>query len=134
MSEWKHRLTNINEEKRTAICSNCGLVRIKIRSNKIKSLGGKWRCCIGAGKFRRKKLNISFDDNFHNLRPIQNICNICKNPESHKQRSLALDHDHITGKVRGFLCTNCNLGMGLFKDNIEILNNAIEYLTKWDQY
>ena len=39
-----------------------------------------------------------------------------------------MDHDHITGKVRGILCYNCNNGLGKFKDSIELLKKAIEYL------
>jgi hypothetical protein len=40
------------------------------------------------------------------------------------------DHDHITGKYRGTLCHNCNTGIGLLKEDIGILNRAIEYLSK----
>lgn len=39
-----------------------------------------------------------------------------------------LDHCHATGKIRAFLCTNCNRGLGHFKDSAEILQKAIEYL------
>src|SRR5689334_8320610 len=41
-----------------------------------------------------------------------------------------LDHSHATGKIRGLLCRNCNLGIGLFRDNPEFLNSAREYLSK----
>lgn len=39
-----------------------------------------------------------------------------------------IDHCHKKGNVRGILCGNCNKGLGLFKDNIEYLLNAINYL------
>ena len=38
------------------------------------------------------------------------------------------DHDHLTDKVRGLLCSQCNMGLGSFKDNKLILFNAIKYL------
>lgn len=41
----------------------------------------------------------------------------------------AVDHNHDTKKFRGYLCHNCNRALGIFKDDIEILWRAIEYLT-----
>ena len=50
-------------------------------------------------------------------------CAICG---SHHK--LAIDHDHITGEVRGVLCNNCNLGLGKLGDSIDGLERAIAYL------
>jgi hypothetical protein len=41
-----------------------------------------------------------------------------------------LDHDHLFQKVRGLLCTTCNCGLGFFKDDSKLLQQAICYLTK----
>ena len=54
-------------------------------------------------------------------------CIICGNSIFDKV-NVAVDHDHITGKIRGLLCKNCNWGLGNFRDNTELLNNAIKYL------
>ena len=46
-----------------------------------------------------------------------------------------IDHDHSSGSVRGLLCSDCNIGLGLFKDNIGSLNSAIKHLSskaRWD--
>jgi hypothetical protein len=62
-------------------------------------------------------------------------CAICgKGPEEanghrHKHR-LCVDHDHKTGVVRGLLCTTCNSGLGCYRDDPELMANAIEYLLK----
>jgi hypothetical protein len=57
-------------------------------------------------------------------------CAICSVHEENVTKSLAIDHDHETGRVRGYLCNNCNRGIGLLKDNAEILSKAVEYLNK----
>ena len=57
---------------------------------------------------------------------IEGTCEICLNYEF--GRRLCRDHNHKTGAQRGLLCTNCNLGLGNFKDNPELLLRAIEYL------
>jgi len=40
----------------------------------------------------------------------------------------AIDHCHSTKKVRGLLCNKCNQAIGLFGENEEKLNSAINYL------
>lgn len=62
------------------------------------------------------------------LNTQNNCCAICNTPQSNFKQQLAVDHDHQTGKVRGLLCGNCNNGLGRFKDDIEILKKAINYL------
>ena len=41
-----------------------------------------------------------------------------------------IDHDHNTGANRGLLCSSCNTGIGLFRDDPKILASAIRYLKK----
>jgi hypothetical protein len=55
------------------------------------------------------------------------ICPVCgrENPEH-------VDHDHVTGKVRGILCFNCNGGLGQFRDSIDALERAVTYLLRHD--
>ena len=55
-------------------------------------------------------------------------CGICGTHRSKLKKGLAVDHDHITGKIRGLLCGNCNNGIGRFKDDAELLHRAIIYL------
>jgi hypothetical protein len=50
-------------------------------------------------------------------------CGICGAPEPEH-----VDHDHLTGNVRGILCFNCNGGLGQFKDNVTTMQKAITYL------
>ena len=55
----------------------------------------------------------------------QNVCKICLKNYGKK---LVVDHDHITGQVRGLLCKQCNTGLGMFKEDILSLENSIKYL------
>ncbi len=71
------------------------------------------------------------------LRHEQNdLCAICKKyetriiPRTGKRRDLAVDHCHLSNKVRGLLCNKCNRGIGLLGDTEEIILNAIIYLNK----
>ena len=55
---------------------------------------------------------------------LSNGCAICGDTER-----LHIDHCHTTGKVRAALCGNCNSGLGMFKENTDLLLKATEYLT-----
>jgi len=55
-----------------------------------------------------------------------NACAICR--QSFNTVKPCLDHCHKTGKARSVLCVQCNAGIGMFKDNVLILENAIRYL------
>lgn len=89
-------------------------------------------------KGRKCLLKIQYKmtlEQYDELLKIQNhLCYICKNPESsidkryNKTRDLSVDHCHKTGKIRGLLCDKCNRGLGYFKDSIENLESAIQYL------
>jgi hypothetical protein len=58
-------------------------------------------------------------------------CAVCKTHVTQLNKRLAVDHDHDTGRVRGLLCDNCNRGLGSFKDNRKLLEQAMEYLDKF---
>jgi len=53
-------------------------------------------------------------------------CAICYDDFSNSK--CCVDHNHTTGKIRKLLCSRCNLGLGLFRDNSDILSQAAQYL------
>lgn len=56
------------------------------------------------------------------------LCNSYKELLADRTDQLVVDHCHSSGKVRGLLCQHCNMALGLFKDSINTLTNALEYL------
>ncbi len=59
------------------------------------------------------------------------VCDICKKPErAQRFKFLAVDHDHLTNKIRGLLCHRCNAGLGNFNDAIGLFRAAADYLEK----
>lgn len=87
-------------------------------------------------RFRSAQLRFYFGislEEFNAMLVKQNkLCAICGQPETAlhkgKPRSLSVDHDHQTGKVRELLCNNCNRGLGAFRDDPAIIDKAIAYL------
>ena len=59
----------------------------------------------------------------------KNGCELCGATEN-----MHLDHNHETNEVRGVLCTNCNRGLGHFKDSPDLLKKAIAYLESKGNY
>lgn len=51
------------------------------------------------------------------------FCAICQ-----KNEPVHVDHDHVTGVVRGILCFNCNRGLGKLGDDVNLLRRALTYL------
>ena len=105
------------------ICSSCK----KEKYNKSRKTYGKSE--------RKREMQykirygISLADYDILLEKQHNKCAICKTHVSQLSTRLHVDHCHTTGVVRGLLCMNCNRGIGHLQDNIEILKEAILYLS-----
>lgn len=79
--------------------------------------------------FRRRasKYGLTKDQLKKMLDDANGVCAICgREPNNY----LVIDHCHTSGKVRDVLCEPCNQALGLFADNIEYMQSAIEYLKK----
>jgi len=98
------------------LCKPCR--REESRDNKYKHLYG-----------------ISVQELHNKFKETSGKCQICGTQlslplyDKQKQKdTVHIDHNHDTGKFRGLLCHHCNIGLGSFRDNSELLQQAIEYL------
>lgn len=70
---------------------------------------------------------ITLEEHLSMIEAQDNRCAIC-DAVGDESAPLHVDHDHETAKVRGLLCGPCNRGIGLFKDDPEVLERAARYL------
>ena len=77
----------------------------------------------------KRKYNITYNELEFLYHKQNGRCAICHQEIALKGgRYTHIDHDHISGKVRGILCRNCNIILGIIKEDTKILRNAAEYL------
>jgi hypothetical protein len=102
-----------------------------LQRNRPNSSGAKHWNWKGGGtraeklrKRRMKKLD------YLATKPRSETCEICGSFREATKKAMCFDHDHKTGKFRGWICYRCNMALGLVMDNIGILGNMIQYLQK----
>ena len=79
-------------------------------------------------KTRIRRMGLNPDEVIEYVNSHHGTCEICGAMPT--LRKLAVDHCHQTNVLRGLLCSNCNTGIGMFKDNPLLLNKAAVYLEK----
>lgn len=84
------------------------------------------------GRNLKRDFGISLDQYQDAFAAQGGVCACCHKPEvserDGKRKWLAVDHDHVDGSFRGLLCSSCNQGIGRFKDDIEVLRRAADYI------
>ena len=118
-----------NKIKKDGLQERCKKCRsnhyTKLDKSKIKKLTKEQR-----RKSVIKSYGITIQE-FENLLLKQtNTCAICKS-DNWGRSSPSIDHDHLTGKVRGLLCNNCNRVIRLLGDSINIIEMALNYLKEF---
>jgi hypothetical protein len=157
----RHKLIEKDKDSLSGVCLICGPTELREKNGvlycKEGYLNGKRRkkktfLAPDGEKFCAKCFTFKPLDNFYNCKraldgkqsyckACQNtaigrldpdteyVCEICK--QSCTGKYAHRDHNHITGSDRGILCLNCNFLLGHSKDNIKILENAVQYLKEY---
>lgn len=77
----------------------------------------------------RKRFGIEYSDYLSLMSSQGGVCASCGMPPS--SLFLSVDHCHLTGRIRGLLCSNCNAGIGLLGDDLAGLRKAVLYLERF---
>ena len=132
-----------NELLQTRICTLCKQTKplVEFVKNKGLKLNRSYYCykCHSESirwRFIFKRFGVTKAAYLKLYTKQQGVCAICKKKETAKRskkhfmntNKLAVDHNHKTGKVRGLLCSKCNMAIGIFQEDLIILKNAVNYL------
>jgi hypothetical protein len=109
------------------LCSGCNSVKSRFplcnrrftRHGVVTYLKTRCTDCVNRAQVERRRLRKLFA-----LPPPGAPCGCCERVPP----VLVLDHDHETGNFRGWICRECNSGLGFFGDDLEGLRRAYEYL------
>lgn len=109
----------------------------EISAENTVTYAGNDRClpCVkdASGRQRLKKYGLTAEQYTEMLREQQGRCAVCEHL-LRGGKDEHIDHDHITGQVRGILCSQCNTAIGKFKDSPEVILKAAEYIMRsWDK-
>jgi hypothetical protein len=76
----------------------------------------------------RRKYDLSYEAWTKMFDAQKGLCLGCYRHQKDVKDTFCVDHDHITGKIRGLLCRQCNLVLGNAADNAETLRRLADYL------
>lgn len=110
-AKWKQKASQYAEQKRMKYRYNKDLV---------------WASNI------KQRFGITPNDYYEMLEKQGGVCATCGG-QCKTGRRLAVDHDHITGKVRGLLCSSCNIVVGHLQDSPERIQRISDYLKQHSQ-
>ncbi len=100
------------------------------QTDKFKLAYKRWRQSEkGKASYLRTTYNLSLEDYEEILHQQKGRCKICSKEFNKKNpHDIGIDHNHKTGKIRGILCSKCNIALGALDDDIYKFLSAIKYL------
>lgn len=124
----------LRQEGNTLVYSDWAFNTIADRYLKFKSGHRGWSMSKKRQSRRDRHLRDEHgitEEEFQNMLTAQGgVCYICKTDTPKGRTKFHIDHNHETGEIRGILCHNCNIGLGHFKDDPDLLYAGIKYLMR----
>jgi len=130
-SEFHKDKKNIRSKGLAYYCKVCAITKAQA-FHKANSHTDEFKR-IKKAAYTKHRYGITLEEYEEKLVQQQNQCSICGIGLQNTGPLTHLDHCHSSGKLRDFLCTNCNRGLGSFMDNTMFLQNAIDYLNRHNQ-
>ena len=129
----------IESEEETKICNKCSRnlpISFYGRDSGAKKLSSSCKECSKKHGNIAKELKKIIPPP-----PDDHICFICERTSDQIKNDLryrnrknipvwSLDHDHVTGKFRGYICNKCNMALGNFNDDLKRIERALIYLKR----
>lgn len=136
MTEFKTQVDDLGR-----VCTKCLTYKLWVcfgkKPNSKTGYSASCRDCYNREHNGRDKILAKFGivpDEYDKLLAEQGgVCALCSGTEPIQGRMLAVDHCHATGRNRGLLCSNCNMGLGKFKDDPALLDRAANYLREYGE-
>ena len=128
------QIIDIEFAGQTKCCRGCGAIK-PVEAFHVAATGTNGRrgtcrdCRMEFVKWRNVRLRYGLTRGEYEALAADG-CHICgrKDTDTPRVGKLAVDHDHVTGEVRGVLCWMCNTALGKFEDDPERLRRAADYL------
>jgi hypothetical protein len=127
-SKWQHRISNVDPETRTGDCAHCGRVRVVYKKTKDRWVCGPAKMAQKRKDEIKRKFGITCKEYDAMYERQGGKCATCGLHQSKQKKRMNVDHDHKTGRVRGLLCHNCNVVLGLVNDNPKTMQKMLHYL------
>ena len=120
------------QEAKPRICKKCR--KLKPIEAFERNRPSVWRSTCKECRAYKKPIPAKVRREYESKHPKPEIgddffCKICERTITiQNTKEVNLDHDHLTGRIRGYICQGCNTGMGRLDDSIPILKRAIKWL------
>ena len=135
------------EDKKCTECGDIKKLEAFNKSNKSKD-GRRQKCRLCEKAYRERpevkqqryerdlfnKYGITIKEYNEMFEEQEGCCKVCNSHQMNFNTSLAVDHNHKTGEVRGLLCSSCNTALGLLGDNPVVVESALNYLKENGYY
>lgn len=113
----RHKLSDLDLDNRKALCSVCGATNLYFKSNRPRCATRSACEQMGLGYY----IGLSDIEQLIGSKPV--VCAVCQ-----VHTKIVVDHDHNTNKVRGWLCSKCNIALGYLQDDPDTVKRLYEYI------